>query len=202
MKNCFIIILGLLLFGPGLRAQSLEIMAGSDGVFMDVQYLKFIDKHKRFSVFSRSRSMTDYAGEEIDMFSGAYLNYTTQCGFGASLVGRIASSSSGVDVGLHYFKSNKTWMIYALPTIHIDDNLLYSWFSIVRYTRERSESSNWIFGYELFTAFGEDGHLSTVQRLRGGLEINGFQFGPALNHQLFESHEDKINFGIFIKKQF
>ena len=39
--------------------------------------------------------------DNSNLFSGAYLNYTTRHGIGASLVGKIASSGAGVDGGLH-----------------------------------------------------------------------------------------------------
>lgn len=183
-------------------AQSFEIMPGIKRLFIDAQYLKFLDKDKSLSLFSRTRATSEYDGQATDLFTGAYLNYTTKSGVGGSLVGRISSNNSGIDAGIHFFKAKKSFMIFALTSINISDELLYSWFSILRYMPEVNKEWKLYSSLELFTAFGEIGHLSSVQRIRLGLDRTGYQFGFAINLNASRFAETDVNPGIFLRKQF
>ena len=194
--------LALFSFGLTAQGQSLEIMPGTERIFLDVQYLKFFDEGRKFSLFSRTRATAEYDGASNDIFTGAYLNYTNSTGFGATILGRIASRNAGIDGGIHFFKARPNWMIFALTSIQINDELLYSWFSILRYTPALNKSAKLYLGLELFTAMGSEGHLSSVQRLRVGIDHRGFQFGLALNMTESRFAETDINPGIFIRKQF
>jgi hypothetical protein len=55
---------------------------------------------------------------------------------------------------------------------------------------------------ELFSAFGQEGHLSSVQRIRAGVDYKGYQFGPALDLRESPFAETDINIGGFLRKQF
>ena len=185
-----------------MKGQSLEIMPGTERVFIDAQYLKFLDGAKKVSLFSRSRATSSYTNGATDLFTGAYLNYTTTTGFGGTVLGRISSNNAGIDAGIHYFKATKSFMIYALPSININDELLYSWFSILRFTP--ALKSNWKLytSLELFSAFNDNGHLASVQRIRIGFDKFGYQFGAAVNINESRFADTDVNPGIFIRKQF
>ena len=113
--------------------QSLEIMAGHESVFADVQWLDFVDANKQWPVFSRTRATVDY-DNQTDLFTGAYLNYTLKNGLGASIVGKIGNSGGGADAGAHIFKAKSNWMLFGLASIGLKNELEYSWFSIFRFT--------------------------------------------------------------------
>ncbi len=186
-------------------SQSFEFMPGTERIFIDAQYLKFFDDDRKLSLFSRARATTEYDNQDnTNLFTGAYLNYTTSSGIGGTVLGRISSFSSGVDVGIHYFKANKKIMVYALPSINLNSDLLYSWFSIFRYTPQIKDDWKAYTSLELFSAFNKDGHLSSVQRIRIGADKSGFQFGLALNlseqNRNFENTD--VNPGIFLRKLF
>lgn len=198
-----LIVLLSILSSGFLTAQSFELMPGSERIFIDAQYLKFIDADHGLSLFSRARATSSYDSPvETDLFTGAYLNYTTKFGIGATLLGRISSNSAGIDLGVHYFKANKNFMIYALPSINLNDELLYSWFSIVRFTPSLNEKWNLYSSLELFSAFSSLGHLSSVQRLRLGFGFNSYQFGAALNLSESRFADSDLNAGPFIRLQF
>ena len=124
-------LIGFILVSIQINAQSLELMVGNQGVFADVQWLKPLDSTFRWSVFSRGRATVSYEGE-TNLFLGAYVNYTSRPGIGLSLVGRIGSSSTGGDLGVHFFKKQKIWMLFALLSagLNAKRQLEYSWFSI------------------------------------------------------------------------
>lgn len=177
-------------------------MAGTKHIFIDAQYLKFFDEQNRVSLFSRARATAQYDEQRTVLFTGAYLNYTTKSGFGGTILGRISSTNSGVDAGIHYFKVTKNFMIYALPSISLSDELLYSWFSILRFTPTLKNDWKLYSSLELFSAFGQIGHLSSVQRVRLGLDRKGYQFGLAVNLNESRFSETDVNPGVFIRKQF
>lgn len=179
-------------------------MPGTERLFVDAQWLKSLDEDYRWTLFSRSRATAEYDNNQTDLFTGAYLNYTTTSGLGTTLVGRISSREAGLDIGIHYFKANKNFLIYALPSVSLKSSLNYSWFSIIRYTPVLGEKTRLYSSLELFAAFRQSQYLASVQRLRLGLDLQGYQFGLALN--LSGLGDDfpgsDINPGLFIRKQF
>lgn len=184
--------------------QSLEIMPGTERFFADVQFLKFFDQQYKVSIFSRTRLTTSYSGEQTNLFSGAYLNYTAFKGFGPSIVGRVSSFSAGVDVGIHYVKSNEKLTVFALPTIQLQETLSYSWFSIVRFTPSIQENWKLYSSLELFSNFNQAGHAFSVQRIRLGLMRKGYAYGLGVN--VTETGRKVVlqdsNWGVFLRKSF
>lgn len=197
-------LLGFTILDGKIQAQSFEFMPGIERIFVDAQYLKFLDKDYKFSLFSRSRATAEYDQPVTDLFTGAYVNYTTKSGFGASVIGRISSFNAGIDAGLHFFKANETFMVFALPSININNELLYSWFSIMRFTPHINEKWKLYTSLELFSAFIQQGHLSSVQRIRLGIDRQGYQFGLAVNiaERGNNLKDTDTNPGIFLRKQF
>ena len=179
-------------------------MPGTERIFIDAQFLKFFDEQYRWSLFSRARATAEYYRNQTDLFTGAYLNYTMKSGFGGTILGRIATLSSGVDVGVHYFRATEKWVVYALPSININDKLAYSWFSIIRFTPGLGKEWKGYVSLELFSAFNRDGHVSSAQRLRLGIDKKGYQFGLAINlretGRSFEKGD--ANPGVFLRKAF
>ena len=184
--------------------QSFEWMAGHQRIFLDAQYLKFFDQDRQWSLFSRSRASADYSGDQRNIFLGVYLNRSFQNGLGASMVGRISSIGTGIDLGPHWFKANKEWMIFALPSVKIADELQYQWFSISRWTPFINDNWNYYFGLELFSAFHQDQHVVSVQRLRMGAQYINYQFGMGLNNSQLGKNWGAFdhNLGIFFKTNF
>ena len=133
MTKAYLVAIFFLIYTVGGLGQSLEIMVGHERIFADVQWLKFVDAQKRWSVFSRTRATVDY-DNQTDLFSGAYLNYTLKNGLGASLIGKIGNNGGGADAGVHIFKAKPNWMLFGLASVGLKEELEYSWFSIFRYT--------------------------------------------------------------------
>ncbi len=183
--------------------QSLEFMTGTEGLFLDAQWLRPLDKSAKTTLFSRSRASADYH-QNTNLFMGAYLNYTTKTGLGGTILGRISSLESGADAGIHFFKASKKMMLYALASLALDSELGYSWFSIFRYTPMLGEKWKLYTSLELFTNFRENKHFASVQRIRLGLDMNGNQFGLAINLLGVGENYDptESNPGVFIRKQF
>ena len=186
----------------GVRGQSFELMPGTKRFFIDAQFLSFFDTDRRLSLFSRSRATSEYDDNRTDLFTGAYLNYTSDIGIGGTVLGRVSTNSSGLDAGVHYFKSTSTLMIYALASVNINDDVLFSWFSIFRYSPTLHRDVRLFVNIELFSAFGAIGHLSSVQRIRLGLAKGSYQFGGSVNLAENRMTATDVNPGIFCRKQF
>lgn len=203
MKN-FLTSLMLIIPLSNCLSQSIEIMPGSKRIFIDLQWLKPFDDKYKWTLFARSRATAEYGNNNTNLFTGAYLNYTSKTGVGGTLLGRVSTTSSGLDLGVHYFKNGKNFMIYALPAIALKSDLSYSWFSIVRYTPKLTDT--WILytSLELFSNFNTSGHIASVQRVRLGSDYRDWQFGLALNLAgIGKNYENKdTNPGIFVRKTF
>ena len=203
MKSPLIFSLASLILIQFTYSQSVEIMPGTERIFADIQWLKPLGDDYKWTIFSRTRATVDYEDENRDFFSGLYLNYTMKSGFGASLVGRLSSADAGVDIGPHFIKQTKDVTFFALASISLQSELSYSWFSIFRYTPELSEKWKAYSSLELFSAFREEGHALSVQRIRLGVDRNGYQFGFAVNFRATGRpyRLRDTNPGIFIRKQ-
>lgn len=203
MNRAILLVLMSLLILYGAIGQSFEFMPGTSNIFVDAQWLKTFNSAEKWSLFSRSRAMVDYR-EKTDLFTGAYLNYTTKSGFGGTVLGRISTIGAGGDAGVHYFKANDSFLIYALASIGLQSELAYSWFSILRYTPAINNKWRLYSNLELFSNFNIDGHLASVQRIRLGLDQKGYQFGLALNLSGlgYDYSIRDSNPGIFLRKQF
>ena len=186
-----------------LHAQSLEMMPGTARIFVDAQWLKTFDTERKWSLFSRSRATVDYENH-TDLFTGAYLNHTTKSGLGGTVVGRISTTGAGADAGFHYFKAGKSFMVYALASVGLQQDFSCSWFSILRYTPALNENWKLYSSLELFSSFSQIGHIASVQRIRAGLGRSGYQFGLAVNLLgLGKAYKvTDTNPGIFLRKQF
>ena len=184
--------------------QSFEFMPGAERIFIDAQFLNFFDEERKWSLFSRARATAEYNKPETNLFTGAYLNYTTKSGVGGTILGRIATLGSGMDTGIHFFKANAKVVIYALASIELKSELGYSWFSILRFTPSLNDRWKVYSSLELFSNFNSDGHVASVQRIRGGFDRAGYQFGLAINLSgIGRSYNPTdSNPGVFLRKAF
>ncbi|MEM6630321.1 MAG: hypothetical protein AAF694_11655 [Bacteroidota bacterium] len=183
-------------------SQSLELMPGTERIFADVQWFKPLDEQYQWTVFSRTRLTVDYE-ENTDLFSGAYLNFTTKSGIGGTILGRISSFTAGADAGIHYYKGTSTLTLFALASINLSEELGYSWFSILRITPALSENWDFYGSLELFSSFNENGHSFSVQRIRGGLQRGQYQFGLAINvSEVGSDFFTEANPGVFVRREF
>ena len=152
MKKVILLLVATLLVLVKTNAQSFEFMPGTERIFIDAQWLKAFDEERKWSLFSRSRATVDY-DENTNLFTGAYLNYTTKSGFGGTVLGRISTLGAGGDAGIHFFKTKESFMAYALVSVDISSTFAYSWFSILRYTPAFNDKWKFYSNLELFFKF-------------------------------------------------
>lgn len=201
------ILLALLCIGAlsanKIQAQSLEVMPGSERLFVDVQWLKTFDGERRWSLFSRTRATVDYENT-TGLYFGNFVNYTGKTGLGASLIGSATATGAKSELGVHYFKMSKNVMVFALAYYELSNTVSYSVFSITRYRPEISERLKLYTSLELYSNFRKADHNISFQGLRLGLEKKTVQFGLALNYYQTgnELNTLLVNPGLFVRKEF
>lgn len=186
-----------------VHAQNFELMTGTKRMFFDVKYIKIFDGHKNLSLLSRTRANVEYDGN-ADLFTGTYLNYSVKAGFGGTVVGRISSTGSGFDIGVHYFKVSPKFFAYILPTVQITDELFFTYLAFLRYSPMLKKDWKINSSLELFSAFNNGGHLKSLQRIRLGVGKKGYSFGLALDFVEKGGRLEDVdtNPGVFVQKQF
>lgn len=185
-------------------AQSLEIMAGNNGLFADVQYFKpLFGPNYRFSIFSRTRGTLSYANK-ANIQSAAYFNYTSKYGVGASVIGSLSSSNGGSGAaGINYFKVHKWLTAFVLTAVEIEKDPRYSFFAIFRMQPVLKGDWKLYSSIELYSLVGSTGHLASVQRVRLGVDWKKLQFGPAANiSELGPKGVYAGNYGFFVRREF
>lgn len=207
MLSRILILLGLVLSlaSTNLSAQSIELMPASRGIQLDVQWFKTLDTSYRWSILNRSLAFISYDGTP-DLFSGTYLNYTTKSGFGGTLVGRIGSSSSGGNIGVHFLKGGKNWSVFSFATAGIgtDRAMEYNIFAVFQFRPKLSKTVNLYTSAEAFSVFNNTGHGYSIQRLRLGIDWKTWQIGFASDFSEFGTQLQffTVNIGGFLRREF
>lgn len=186
-----------------LYTQSVELMPGNQYLFTDVQFLGNFDQGYKFTLFNRTRVQIDY-DDQVDFFSAAYLNYTTNFGLGITSIARINNQGSNIDVGIHFLKNTKNISFFGIASFSLTEDNTLSWFSILRYRPVISEQWKFYSSLELFTVLNQSGHAASIQRIRIGMDHQTYQFGLATNLLALGNKFDFFNnnYGVFIRKEF
>lgn len=192
--------ISLLILGLIVNAQTIELMPHEDGLFGDVQFLKPLSASYTWTVFSRTRIDSDLENDN-NILSALYLSYTTKSGLGGTVLGALSNASSNSGVGIHYLLNSPNVSLFALPYITIKEDVDVNWFSILRFRPEISEKWKVYSSLELFAVYN-DGHQFSVQRIRGGMEVNSNQFGLAINLSQIGSFRNTVDTGLFFRKEF
>ena len=186
-----------------LQAQSLEVMAGRQGLMVDVQWLEAFEGAPGWSLFSRTTAQVDTAANTT-FYTGGFLNYSLPMGLGATLVGTVTPAGASGDAGVHFAKGGPEWMLFTL----LATDLAREWgvwsFTILRYQPKINEDWRGYSSLELFSHLNGLGHTYSTQRVRLGAGYRGIQTGVALNlvglgpeYQTVPAH-----LGLFLRKQF
>jgi len=192
----------LIVFSYG-KTQSIELMPSTEYLFTDVQFFKPLDKKYAASLFSRTRAEINY-DNEVSFFSAAYLNYTTKSGFGISGIGRMNNRRADFDAGIHFYKSIKDLTIFSIISKSLTTEEAYSLFTIFRFRPAINEKWKFYSAFELAMFFRNTDHLSSLQRIRAGLDYQKYQFGLAANLLELGSDFEFFNnsYGVFVRREF
>lgn len=208
MKNLISKISGALFAGyitlvNPARAETIgtaEIMAGYNSACTDIKVL-VIDFAPRTSLFARQINNIDYQGN-VSPFGLADLTFNIVDGL-AAIVELQFSDAFTPRFGLQYFKQIGNTSLFGGGTVNLKDLANFEIFASAAYNPKIDSDKKAYFSLEEVTNFGVSGHNFSSQKLRGGLELKGWRFGPAL--ELAEPGQGKAvdyNVGGFVAKTF
>ncbi len=203
MLRIFIIILGVFITRMAV-AQSIEVMVGSENVFVDIQFLEnFGDSSFKYVAYNQTRATISHENTAT-MSTVVFFNYKTKIGLGSTVASRITSTQGASGLfGLSYLKIDKRLLVYTLLAVERIDEYRYGSFSVIRYYPEINENWKVYSSLEVNSLINKDIHLDSVQRLRAGLDYKNNQFGLAVNlRERGEDYDVVENYGLFFRKVF
>ncbi|MFH0701519.1 MAG: hypothetical protein V2A62_03725 [Candidatus Woesearchaeota archaeon] len=203
-------ILGLASLLIGLSAQakttgSIEVMAGDKSATLDVKVSG--DLANKVGVFARARTSANYAQpKEVGYFT--LVDITGELGGGFDAVGEVQFIQGVGPVprfGFQYFGQVRGFSGYGLVSLKIGDNPNLELIAILKYQHPLTENLAVKVGVEHLTDLCSKGHEFSTQRIRIGLEIEGWHFGPAVDFTEAgqgEALQFDYNVGGFVRKEF
>lgn len=180
-------------------ANSIELMAGNNNTTLDMKTNAIVTN--KFNIFTRNRVTANsennvgYSGLidfDYNIIKGLDAIFETQFGSGSALIPR---------VGVEYFKSIQDFCIFNAATIYLNKNSNFELTTNIRYDKKLNPNLGLIAGIENVVNFDNKKFNYGIQRIRTGLEVNKFEFGPALDLGESDRQVSK-NIGVYAKVKF
>jgi len=176
---------------------SAELMVGNTNNTLDLKLSSELTS--KIILFSRNRISLDHENQ-VTYFGLIDLSHNIVGGLDALIELQASAPGKGIlpRFGIQYFQRINDFSLYGMTSVSLQENPDAEISIVLGYNPQLKDEVALTFNVENFTNFGEEGHNYSLQRLRAGLKIKRFSFGPALD--LNES-ADKItyNVGGFLK---
>ena len=172
-----------------------EIINGNKNITTDQKMFVSIDNDT--SMLFRNRT-TIGDKNQVSKFSLVDLCYNL--GNGVEAVGEmqfIPGLKTEPRLGLQYFNKHKDLSLFLLGVSTLNQNPEYEVTSVVKYTPKMNDNLRLFTQAEIITNFSDDYHNFDVQRLRFGVDNNGFKYGFGV-----DITDQGNNKGFFISKDF
>ncbi len=184
-----------------------EVMAGHQSGTLDTKLSLPIAPNTK--IFNRNRITGLYEDGSVSSFHAFMLTYSPFVQ-GLDLVAEVdAISGVGLEprTGIQYFRKLDDFKLAGFTSVSLQENPTGLFLVNLSYNPKFNDIVGLATNAELITTVGEDGHNYSIQRLRLGVNLIGYQVGPALdlkeatNHQLGETAVS-YNLGGFLKTNF
>ncbi len=185
-------------------SQSIEVMPGTENVFVDIQFLENMgDSSFKYVAYNQTRAIISQENT-ANMSTVIFFNYKTKPGLGLTLASRITSANGASGLfGLSYLNINNRFLIYSLLALEQHDETRYGSFSVFKFYPPINDVWKVYSSLEVNSLINKDIHLDSVQRLRIGLDYKNNQFGLAANlREMGEDYTMIENYGLFFRKVF
>ncbi len=184
-----------------------EILAGNQSGTLDTKILLPIAPYTK--IFNRNRITGLYQDGSVSNFHILSLNINPYIP-GLDIVAEVdATSGAGLEprAGLQYFRKFGDFGMVGFSSIALKKNPTGLLMTNLSYNPKFTELLGLASNAELSTTLSKYGHNVSVQRLRLGLDIAGYQFGPAADLKEITNHDNEntafsYNVGGFFKKNF
>ncbi len=199
-----VIIILLIFISKTSIAQSIEVMPGTENVFVDIQFLEDMsDSNFKYVMYSQTRAIINQQNE-ANLSTVVFFNYKTKLGLGTTIASRITNNNgaSGI-LGLSYLNINNRFLIYSLLAVERHEETRYGSFSVFKFYPPINDDWRVYTSLEVNSLINKDIHLDSVQRLRAGLDYKGNQFGLGVNlRERGQDYQMIENYGLFFRKAF
>ena len=211
-KKALLALLSSLITAPALAEEvvpkpaakgSVEVLAGDKSATLDSK-LK-VNLGSRFSLFFRSRTTVDYHNKSSYF---GLLDVNVDCGYGIDVFveGRVISGKEVVPrVGISYTGQLEDFGAALLLTAATTDKPDLEIHPIWSYRPRLNDKLRLVVRGEDITIFNKIGHNSSVQRLRTGIEVEGYQLGPGVDFkEVGQGRNLKFDYNVggFVSKSF
>ena len=189
-----------LMMAKPAKADSVEFMAGDKSATVDLK--ASADVTNKLNVFIRARPSADYSGA-VSSFGLADLNIKLAGGLDA--VGEVQAFGGKVipRAGAQFFGKTGDISLFTAATIGLDSQPYIESDTVVRFTPGFFRTVRLLTQFENLTDCDKGGNIFSAQRLRLGLELNGWGAGAALDLSETGHKADIVwNTGGFISKRF
>ncbi|MCI0503803.1 hypothetical protein L0Y65_03765 [Candidatus Micrarchaeota archaeon] len=195
---------GLMLAGQA-RADSIELMAGNRSATLDLKASATLSP--RLGLFFRARPTVDYAG---DFHAFGVGDLSINLAGGLDVVGEVqfVGGRAVPRAGLQFFTRRGDFSLYALATTGLDSAPYGEALIAIRYTPVLHQALRLLVQLENITDVSPAGHDFSTQRMRLGLERNGWGGGAACDLTEMGNRPSRAdgtlgwNIGGFVSKTF
>ncbi|HEX7903497.1 MAG TPA: hypothetical protein VF487_06435 [Chitinophagaceae bacterium] len=202
-KICIVVL--LIAFSKLSNSQSsLELNAGNKRIAAYVKGFRYIDKSKRWSIYSNNRVAANYETGKPGFFSTNILAYHFRNGIGIGAILMAGNNKLRPATGFQYQKTIRSFYLYFLSTYELNKFTRQENYLTLVYKHKLSKKVKLVFHYENYICFLKWGYDQSFQRIRSGLEIKKTQVGfISETSQTGKTHKTSlINLGFFIKQTF
>ena len=203
--NKFCIVVLLLACSIAAMPQfSLELNAGTEHLSAQLRVFKYIDKSKRWSLYSSNVAVVKYETWKPEFFSENSLAYNFRSGIGLGAILIAGESGLHPSAGLQYQKTIKSLYFYFLSAHELNKFARQENYFILVYKLKLSDKKKLIFHNENYLCFRKWVYDQSLQRIKLGLEIRKTQVGfISETSQTGKSHQTTVvNLGGYIKQSF
>ncbi|MFH1520176.1 MAG: hypothetical protein ABID61_00880 [Candidatus Micrarchaeota archaeon] len=173
-----VLVSGLMLAPKLAHADSIELMAGHNQTTIDLKASAEITK--KLGVFMRARPSVDYDG---NISSFGLVDLTINLTDGLDAVGEVQFVGGKVvpRAGVQHFIKTGDFSAYNLATLGMDSESYLELLTALKYCPALSQTLKLLAHVENVTDLDKTGHVWSTQRIRLGVLIDGWGFGPAVD---------------------
>lgn len=167
----------LIVPSAGYTQVPLEIVTGQNFLVFDVTWMRPIqndrgNRESPFSYFNRNRSSVDYHNKVL--FSSInVLSLHLKKGLGLVAAGEFTANGFSPQMGIQFFKGNKSASIFTFLLCETSHKPLVEWFTMGRYEYNVTENLHLYLRFESLNIRFNSGNYTHIQRLRTGLRRIG-----------------------------
>ena len=187
----------------GAQPIPLEVMAGTRYASSSVVLSRSFASGSRFGFFHLGTTNLEYESGDAEVTTQDLLFFEPVRGFRIA-GGAFYSSVPGLKptAGLQYLRAGKSWFVLLSPRANMERDPAYSVFTILQLKPPLGARTKGFALMQALSVLNSDGHDFSYQWLRLGLDLEGRQFGLAINLEESSSGPAfQVSAGVFVRRE-